>query len=59
MNQLCAALKRSAEQLWMEARIVEKYDHEQAEALKSLAKSDAKLADEIANKQVTSPNELS
>ena len=59
MNQLCAALKRSAEQLWMEASIVEKSDPEHAKELRALAKSDAKLADELANKQAASRKGLS
>ena len=58
MNPLAHALKTSAERLWRKARRVEKSDPENARALKSLAKSDAKLADEIANKQRTSRKEL-
>lgn len=50
MNPLCAALRKSAEHFWQQAKAVEKSEPELAGALKSLAKSSAKEADEIADK---------
>jgi monomeric isocitrate dehydrogenase len=50
MNPLCAALKKSAENFWQQAMAVKKSDPELAAALKHLAKSAAKEADEIANR---------
>ena len=58
MNPICVALKKSAEWFWAEARRVNKSEPERAEALRSLAKAAAKEADEIANKQAASRNEL-
>ena len=49
MQPLCYALKQQAIQLWDEGRRVENYDQERAEQLKSLAKSAAATADEVAD----------
>lgn len=58
LTPVCFALKSCSERIWADARLVEKSEPEQAELLKSLAKSNAKLADEIANKQGTSRKEI-
>ena len=58
MTTLCFAMQKSAARLYQMARRVEKSEPERAEMLKSLAKADAKEADEIANKQATSRKEL-
>jgi hypothetical protein len=53
MNPVCHALKCFAESLWSDAKAVEKLHPERAEALRDLAKSKAREADEIANKSGT------
>jgi hypothetical protein len=50
MTPLCFAMRDDAVRLWAAARRVQKSEPERAEMLKSLAKSTAKEADELANK---------